>query len=60
MRCAVLGDGREVLYECDLWSEAVDWLARYMERDSGGWAWFALTRDGEVRARYLMNREEDA
>lgn len=53
MRCAVLGEGREVLHECDKWSEAVDWLRRYTDDGCGGWAWFTLTLDGAVRATFM-------
>lgn len=58
MRCAVLGEGREVLHECDSWGEAVEWFRRYTERDSGGWAWFALTKDGVTRARFAVEVDE--
>jgi hypothetical protein len=59
VRCAVLGEGRVVLYECDLWSEAVEWLRGYTDSDTGGWSWFEISKDGVVQARYVVSREEE-
>lgn len=57
MRCAVLGEGREVLHECDLWSEAVEWLRRYTDSGTGGWSWFEISKDGVVRAKLAIVTE---
>lgn len=57
MRYKVLGNGETILHECDSWSEAVGWLERYLNGGDGGYDWFALTRDDEVRAKYMINKD---
>lgn len=49
MRFAVLGEGRETLFESNSWPEIVRWTARYIrDENAGGWDWFQFRKDGKV------------
>jgi hypothetical protein len=55
----IVASGTVVLHECDTWSEAVDWLERYIADGDGGHDLFEIKADGETRARYLIDRTEE-
>lgn len=55
MRCKVLGDGREVLHECESWLDLIRWFENYIrDGDSGGWVWFDLYKDDRICSKYMV------